>query len=142
MFFVLAIALVGMVVAPFAKAALLYLAIKAVKFRDVGYWRSFFCVLIGFGAIMAAQMVLMGLSMQPGQEFDPEAIQGANMLSMLLGLVVVPLAEFVALLLFFKQSVGRTVGAIALHYLFCVAACVVLFLIVFGIMMIIGLLTG
>ena len=140
LFMVLGLAI--MVIAPFAKAGLLYVAIRVVKFRDIGYWRCFFCILIGFGATMAIEMVLMGISIQPGQEFDPEAMQGIALISSLLGLIVAPIAEFIALLLFFKESIGRSAGAIAVHWLFCVVAGIVLVLGLVGISMIVGLATG
>ena len=42
---------------PFAKAGLLYGAIRILKFRVVSYWKSFFCVLIGLGALMAVEIL-------------------------------------------------------------------------------------
>ena len=127
---------------PFAKAGLLYGAIRILKFRVVSYWKSFFCVLIGLGALMAVEMVLMGLSMQPGREFDPYAMQGAVAISLIFGLFLTPLAEFISLLLFLKESVGRTLGAIAIHYLFCIVAGVVLVLCFVGVSMLVGLVVG
>ena len=141
-FLIIAITLVGMAIAPFAKAGLLYVAIRIVNFRDIGYWRCFFCILIGFGAAMAIEMVLLGLTMQQGQEFDPEAMQGVILASYLLGLIAAPIAEFIALLLFFKESIGRSAGAIAVHWLFCLLAGILLILGFVGISMIFGLASG
>jgi len=87
-------------------------------------------------------MVLLGLTMQQGQEFDPEAMQGVILASYLLGLIAAPIAEFIALLLFFKESIGRSAGAIAVHWLFCLLAGILLILGFVGISMIFGLASG
>ena len=136
------VVLATMVIFPFAKAGLLYGAIRILRFQVVSYWKSLFCVLIGLGALMAVEMVLLGLSMQAGKEFDPQALQGAVAISLLLGLFLTPIAEFISLLLFFKESAGRTLGAIALHYLFCIVAGIVLFLCFVGISMLGALIIG
>jgi hypothetical protein len=136
------IGLVAIVVYPFAKAFLMYIAIRMLKFQNLSYWKALFCVLIGIGTMMAVQMILVGLALQPGQELDPDAIAGANLIAMLLSLILTPVAEAISLLLFFKESPGKTIGAIALTYLFAIALAIVLFLLFLALMFLVGLATS
>jgi hypothetical protein len=140
LFMILGLAI--MVIAPFAKAGLLYLAIRIVKFRDVGYWRCLFCVLIGFGTFLAVEVMLIGFIVQSGQEFLDEMLAGFTLTFYLLVLMLVPVAEFIALLLFFKDSIGRTFGAVAIHYLFCIVAWIMMVLGMIVIGMVVGLASG
>ena len=133
----------GMMAAyPFAKALLLHAAIRILKFQILSYWKAFMCVLIGIGATMAVQMVLMGLTLQPGQEFDPDAIAGTNLIAMFLGMLLTPIAEMVSVFLFFKESPGKTIGAIALHYLFFIASSMLIFVFIVAVTILLGLVAG
>lgn len=131
-----------MAVYPFAKAFLMYFAIRMVKFQSHSYWKAFFCVLIGIGTTMAIQMILLGITLQPGREFDPNTFAASNLNAMFLGLFLVPIAEAISLLLFFKESLGKTLGAIVLTYMLAIALAVVLSLLFVALMFLITLASG
>ena len=127
---------------PFAKAYLMCVATRMLKFQSLSYWKAFFCVLIGIGATMAVQTILSGLAFQPGQQIDPEVLKGVNLIAMSLGLILTPIAEAVSLLLFFKESMGKTIGVTVLTNLFTIIMFIVSFLIIFVLLVLINLATG
>jgi hypothetical protein len=133
----------GMMVAyPFAKAVLVWLAIRMVKFQNVSYWRSFYCVLIGIGATMAVQMIFLGIALQPERSLDPVEVSDVNSLAMFFGLLLAVVAETISLLLFFKEPLGKTIGAVALTHLLAIVLFVVLILSFAALAFLIALITG
>ena len=120
-----------MAVYPFAKAFLIYISTRLLKFHSPSYWKSFFCVLIGIGVTMAIQMVIMGLEFRSIDELDPKAFSGANFVTMMLGMILTPIAEAVSLILFFKESPGKTIGAVIITYLLAIVLLIALILLIF-----------
>ncbi len=123
--------LIGFAAFPFIKAYIMYFATRLFKFQNLSYWKSFFCVLIGIGIMMAIQMILFGLIIQQGRAFDHQAMIEASMNSMLISLVLVPIAEALSLYLFFRESPGKTAGTIVLTYIFIILLILILFLFAF-----------
>jgi len=133
---------VGMCIYPFLKAALLHWAMAIVKFESKSYWRAFFCVLIGVGVTIMVQSILLSLSMRGRDTFDPLTIQKDSLVSSLVGLALTPFAETIAVLFFFKESSGKVIGAVALHWLLCLATVVALIILFFVVALTVNLITG
>jgi len=127
---------------PFIKAFLIYYATRTMKFKKLSYWKSFFCVLIGIGIMTVIQMIIMGIAFQPGHEFNPDTILESNTKTSLLGLFLVPIAEAISIYIFFKESIGKSLGALALTYLFAIALLIVLFIVFMVLMFLIRLAGG
>ena len=127
MILIIILILVGFAAYPFAKAYLMYLAGRILKFRSLSYWKTFFCVLIGIGIMMMVQMILIGVTFRQGRIFDPQAIIESSNIGTLLSLVLVPIAEAISMFLFFRESLGKTLGAVTLTYIFIFVLIIVLF---------------
>lgn len=134
--------LVIMLVYPFAKGLLLYWTLKLVKFREPTYWRSFFCVLIGIGCALAVQTVNISLTMRQMDQFDPTKLERLSPLLYALLLLFTVLGEAAGVYSFFKESIAKTVGAIALFYVLCVVAVVSVVLAVLVFSIIVGAAVG
>ena len=113
---------------PFAKAGLLHLSTRLLKFQQRSYWKSFFSVLIGIGVSLLMSSVCMAFL---GSGFNPESMRTSTLLSMVLSLVLVPIAEAISVFLFLRQSVGKTIGAVILTHVFILVLLIVLFILIF-----------
>ena len=134
---VFGIVLVVMLGYPFGKAGLLHLSTRLLKFQQRSYWKSFFSILIGIGVSLLMSSVCMAFL---GSGFNPESMRTSTLLSMALSLILVPIAEAISVLLFFKQSVGKTIGAVILTHVFIVVLFILLFILLFIVALFAGLL--
>ena len=125
-----------MVSYPFVKAYLLYLATRILKFKNLSYWKSLFCILIGIGVLMMIQMIFMGIAFQSQQEIDPQAIKESNAITIFFSFLFIPLAEGISIFLFFKESFWKTLGGLLLANVFMIVLFIIFFILLIVTMMI------
>ena len=127
---------------PFAKAGLLHGATTVLKFQERSYRKALFCVLIGIGTMTAVYMILLGLTMRRGLLLDQTAILRTCLLTLFLSLFLTPISEAISLHFYYKESPGKTLAAIALHYLFFILLAIALALLYFIVAIAVNLITG
>ena len=134
---VFGIVLVVMLGYPFGKAGLLHLSTRLLKFQQRSYWKSFFSILIGIGALMFTFSLDTAII---GYDPAPQSITVTKLLLVAFTLIVAPIAEAISVLLFFKQSVGKTIGAVVLTHVFIVVLFILLLILLFIVALFAGLL--
>ena len=125
---------------PFAKALMIYLAARLLKFERPSYWKALFCVLMGVGVWLAVSTLLavIAASLETGTMSEELALIIG--IEVLFSIVFVPIAEAISLYFFQKEPVGRTIGAVVLGQVFAVVATLLLLALFAGLMFLLGFL--